>query len=353
VELPGYYRKTSERESLCLNERAKPAIALPAMANREHSFESWLSVTVESFDGMLCNPPPLPWLEFWLNPRRLRGSDFLMRWSQGVWSEKCLLEAVNQTQEFHAIPYGPSGTAPTGSVRDFELYFERLEAAGRGKIKRPDLLIFRAADKTAVEKNVAAIGGLSELPFLTEDDRRMADILSRAIIAVECENSLWRGQKMPDFATPLRPQKRLGGNPGLKKGAVLPTIIIKEEDREPLRAWQNRHDIPIHVWHVFFDLAYGLSFARAEELIAEKLTEPTVQIFQAPGGATTKKIIYKHYYHYGYQIGTRVEEAKLQPAYVEDKNGHILPYVTFDGGHLQLTEQALQALRDIPNRRRK
>ncbi|MGH7952515.1 MAG: AccI family restriction endonuclease, partial [Limisphaerales bacterium] len=222
-----------------------------------HPFESWLSVSIEELKDLLANPEPLPWLEFWLNPRRLRGSDFLMRWSQGVWSEKRLLEAVNATNEFYAIPYGPSGVAPTGSVREFELYFERLEAAGRGQIKRPDLLIFRSADQVNVESHIARAGGLLELPFITEDDDRLTDILSRAIIAVECENSLWRGQKMPDFSTPLRPQRRLGGNPGLKKGAVLPTIIIKEEDREPLRGWQTRHGISIHIWHVFFDLAYG------------------------------------------------------------------------------------------------
>ena len=190
------------------------------MLNHKHPFESWLSVSVEHLDGILKNPEPLPWLDFWLNPRRLRGSDFLMRWSQGVWSEKRLIEAVNATNEFIAIPYGPSGTAPTDSVREFELYFERLEAAGLGKIKRPDLLIFRGSDKSALEGDIAAAGGLSELPFIAEDDKRMAAILKRALIAVECENSLWRGQKMPDFKTPLRPQKRLGGKPGIEERAL-------------------------------------------------------------------------------------------------------------------------------------
>ncbi len=40
-----------------------------------------------------------------------------MRWSQGVWSEKRLIEAVNETKEFFAVPYGPSGTAPSEAVR--------------------------------------------------------------------------------------------------------------------------------------------------------------------------------------------------------------------------------------------
>jgi len=310
-----------------------------------HPFERILAVSCEDLEDVLLNPPAMPWPEFWLNPRRLRGSDFLMRWSQGVWSEHRLTEAVNETGKFFAIPYGPSGTAPNGSVREFELYFERLEAAGLGKAKRPDLLIFQQEKKAEVEALIAAVGGLAELPFIPESDARITAVLEHAIVAVECENSLWRGQKMPDFLTPLRPQRRLGGKLGLKKGAVLPTIIIKEEDRQPLLEWQKLRGIPIHVWHVFYDCAYGLSFDRAEELIAENLTEATVQVFQAPGGATTKKVIYKHYYHYGYPLGISTEDPKLLPAFVEDKNGHILPYVTFSGGHLSLATESLEQLR--------
>lgn len=325
------------------------------MSRREeslHPFERILAVSCEEVEEVLLNPPALPWPEFWLNPRRLRGSDFLMRWSQGVWSEHRLIEAVNETGKFFTIPYGPSGTAPTGSVREFELYFERLEAAGLGKVKRPDLLIFPEEKKKAVETLIASAGGLAELPFIAESDERIISILTHAVVAVECENSLWRGQKMPDFQTPLRPQKRLGGKPGLKKGAVLPTIIIKEEDRQPLLEWQKLRRVPIHVWHVFYDRAYGLSFERAEELIAENLTEATVQVFQAPGGATTKKAIYKHYYHYGYPLGISTEDPKLLPAFVEDKNGHILPYVTFSGGHLALSPEAVEQLRSLSAKRK-
>ena len=85
---------------------------------------------------------PLPWSEFLLNPRRLRGSDFLMRWSQGRWSEERLIQALNATGRYFALPYGPSGVAPDNDVRAYELYFERLEAAGLGTVKRPDLLIY-------------------------------------------------------------------------------------------------------------------------------------------------------------------------------------------------------------------
>ncbi|HAO04761.1 MAG: AccI family restriction endonuclease [Chitinophagaceae bacterium] len=310
-----------------------------------HPFERALSVATEDIELELRGVTEITWADFWLNPRKLRGSDFLMRWSQGVWSEKRLIDATNKTNQFYAIPYGPSGTAPTDDVRAFELYFERLEAAGLGNIKRPDLLVFKIEDKPFVDKFLASIGGEEELPFITED--KLQDLISKAIIAVECENSLWVAEKMPFYNIPMKPQKRLGGKMGLAKNAVLPTVIIKEEDRIPLSKWQEQNKIPIHVWHVFFDRAFGLSFDEAQRLVTDGLILPTEQIFQAPGGATTKKAIYKYYYHYAYPLGIAKERPNLIPAFIEDKNGHILPYVKFEGGSLEITPDAINLLKQL------
>jgi len=136
----------------------------------EHPFEKVLAVSTEDIRMTLRAISNVPWSEFLLNPRRLRGSDFLMRWSQGVWSEERLTQAVNATGRYFALPYGPSGTAPDNDVRAFELYFERLEEAGLGNIKRPDLLIYRTRDKARVDSVVKALNGISELPFTPEDD---------------------------------------------------------------------------------------------------------------------------------------------------------------------------------------
>jgi hypothetical protein len=314
-----------------------------------HLFEKILSVCVEDIEFELRGYASVEWSNFLLNPRRLRGSDFLMRWSQGVWSEERVIQAVNETNEFFAIPYGPSGTAPDDDVRAFELYFERLEAAGLGAIKRPDLLVFRKTDEQATKKIVGNLGGLSELPFTAEDNNDIQELLSKAVVAVECENSLWKGQLMPDYGAELKPQKRLGGKVGLKKNAVLPTIILKEEDREPLQAWQDTNEIPIHIWHVFYDMAFGIAFDEAQRLIEEGFIQPTEQTFQAPGGATTKKALYKFYYHYGYLLGNAREEPKLVAKHIIDKNGHILPYVHFEGGTMSLGHEALDILRKLAN----
>lgn len=314
-----------------------------------HPFEKILSVCVENIEFEFKNNPFTEWSNFLLNPRRLRGSDFLMRWSQGVWSEERTTQAVNQNGEFFAIPYGPSSVAPDDDVRAFELYFERLEEAGLGKIKRPDLLIFKRKDQQEILQVVNNLGGTSELPFIQENTTDMQKILSKAIVAIECENSLWKGSLMPDYRRELKPQKRLGGKLGLKKAAVLPTIIIKEEDREPLQAWQDLNNIPIHVWHVFFDMAFGLAWDEAQRLIVEEYILPTEQTFQAPGGATSKKLLYKFYYRYGYPLGDALEEPELIAKSITDKNGHILPYVHFKGGKMSIRDEALNVLRELAN----
>ena len=154
-----------------------------------HPFENILSVSVEETEFALRGHASAPWADFLLNPRRLRGSDFLMRWSQGYWSEERLLAAVEETARFHAIPYGPSGVAPK-EVREFELYFERLEEAGMGGIKRPDLLIFRGIDRAEADDLVEQIGGIAELPFASESAPAMQQLIGLALLAIECENSL-------------------------------------------------------------------------------------------------------------------------------------------------------------------
>ncbi len=307
-------------------------------------FESVLSVPDEDIEFELRGHDDILWSEFVLNPRRLRGSDFLMRWSQGEWSEKRFVQAINETGHYTAFPYGPSGVAPEGDVRAFELYFERLEEAGLGKLKRPDLLIFRKEDEAQVQQIIGELGGAQELPFIPEDHHSMVRILSLAVIAVECENSLWIAKQMPDYGKPLSPQKRLGGLPGLRKNAVMPTIIIKQEDRLPLWEWQTERKVPIHIWHAFYDLAFGIALDEAEKLITEGKILPTAQVFQAPGGATQSKDIYKFYYHYAYALGSATEEPTLVPAHIVDKNGHILPYVKFEGGTLHISSEAIRIL---------
>lgn len=312
-------------------------------------FDELFSVSAEELEFELREPISVPWSDFLLNPRRLRGSDFLMRWSQGAWSEKRLIQAINQTGRYYALMYGPSSVAPDDNIREHELYFERLEQAGLRDLKRPDILIFKHSDREIIASAVDSLGGVRELPFTPE--KEMAELLVRAVLAVECENSLWIAKKMPSYGEQLRPMRRLGGQLGFPKNAVLPTVIIKEEDRERLFVWQKQTSIAIHIWHAFYDLAFGLSLDKAQELIDNGKIEPTIQTFQAPGGAVSEKVIYKFYYHYAYRLGESQEEPKLVAAHIVDKNGHILPYVRFEGGSFTIHSEALAVLDHIASRR--
>jgi hypothetical protein len=125
---------------------------------------------------------------------------------------------------------------------------------------------------------------------------------------------------------------------------VLPNVIVKEEDRSLLRKWQKQRGVKVHVWHAFYDLAFGISFDKIETLIRKGLIEPKEQVFQAPGGATTTKRIYQVYYHYAYRLAESVSEPKLVASHIDDKNGHILPYVRFQGGEFRLTPEAREVL---------
>ena len=313
-------------------------------------FERALSISIEEIEFELKGFPPLEWSGFYLNPRRLRGSDFLMRWSQGVWSERILTQTLETSDTFFALPYGPSGVAPENDVREYELYFERLEKAGLGKLKRPDLLVFLKSDKDYVNRLVESLGGEQELPFILEENPAMQDLLRKAIVAIECENSLWRAQQMPDFNTPLKPQKWLNGKLELPKKAIVPTIIVKNEDRIPLLAWQNQHNIAIHIWHAFYDTGYGISLDKIERLIAEGVVPETKQNYQEPHGGTTTKIIYKIRYYYAYPLAEQTAEPTLVAAAITDKNGHILPYVRFEGGKFELRPEALEMLSQLSDK---
>ncbi len=258
-----------------------------------------------------------------------------------------MVECLNAHGEFACYAYGPSGVAPTESVRDYELYFERLEKAGLGGVKRPDLLVFRRSDADEAEQIIKKLGGEAELPFIPETDPGIRELLAQAIVAIECENSLWVAKQMPAFGKQLKPMARLGGAMGLPKTAVLPTIILKEQDRGPLQAWEDAAGVPIHIWHSFYDLAYGISLSAVQSLIANGTVEPIEFTYQAPGGATTRKTIYKIYYLYTYPLGEALDEPMLKAQCITDKNGHILPYVTFEGGTMELKEDALNVLRKL------
>jgi len=132
---------------------------------------------------------------------------------------------------------------------------------------------------------------------------------------------------------------------GFLESAKVPTVIIKDEDLTPLIEWEANFNTPIFVFHVFYDEAHYISFQEARELIEEGVILPTAQTFYAPGGPTTRKYIYKIWYTLAHPLGTMTHAPEMSAKFVQDKNGHILPYVHFSGGQMVLAEEALIELR--------
>ena len=275
---------------------------------------------------------------YWLNPRRIRGSDFLMRWSQGVWSEMITISAINESQKYFAIPYGASSVAPN-DPKKAELYFDRLDKVNAKDMKRPDILIYSIKDRDRVESEIKKLGGLEELPFTEEPN--MGEILKCAILAIECENSLWIAKQMPDYGQDLRPMNRLNGNLGLPKNAKTPTVIIKDEDLNRIKTWQDQIGVPIHSWQIFYDLGIGISLNDAVELISNNKISKTEQKFAESNGNTTTKTIYKIYHNHAYSVGKIVTTPQLKCDTLIDKNGHVMPYVKFEGGKMVLDSNVI------------
>lgn len=306
-----------------------------------NGFERFLQTSAVDLEIFLPASFAQEYCDFYLNPRYLRGSDFLMRWSQGRWAEDVVVRAINATGEFLAVPYGPSSVAPT-EPREMELYFERLDRAG-GVGKQPDLLILTKAGYGAIQEKLGAIG-LENIPFTPEPS--LAFLRDRALMAVEVENSLWVAKEMPHYGQG-RPMKWKGRPDliGFAKNQKVPTVIIKDEDLEPLQEWETRYQVPVYVFHVFYDLAYFIALQQAMQLIEEGVITPTRQTFYAPGGPTTHKYIYKIFYTLAHPLGEMVKEPEMVARFIQDPNGHILPYVHFSGGELALSSEIIAELR--------
>jgi len=312
-----------------------------------HTFDSFLEypdlIDVPMYRDGFVEP-------FWLNPRRIRGSDFLMRWAQGYWSELRAVEAINSTGKYFAVPYGASSVAPD-SPQEQEAYFDALDSTNPVKLKRPDLLIYKTDDKERVKSLIRRLESSvkitfktssSTLPFVPESE--MSDLFDKAIMAIECENSLWKADLMPNYADRLRPQKRLGGKLGLPKSTTTPTVIVKNEDFNRIKSWVDSTSIPIHVWQIFYDIGIGISLEKIVKVINDGLIQSTVQKYSEPGGGVTSKPIYKIYHHYCYNVGRMVTEPRLSASTITANNGHVMPYVKFTGRTLKIYDNVIRMM---------
>ncbi len=170
----------------------------------------------------------------------------------------------------------------------------------------------------------------------------MKDIISKACLAIEVENSLWVTEKMPGFGKPFSRYTR-GKNKGrLKSVGIIPTIIVKEADIERLIQWENDYKVPIYIVHIFYDRGYFIKFSdiigflNSGELVSE------IQKFTNPDGtASSTKLIIKIPYILCKEFGMVSGQELISRVFI-DKNGKVMTYATFSGGNIQLSEDVFE-----------
>jgi hypothetical protein len=281
-------------------------------------------------------------LGFLINPRRLRGSDFLMRWAQGRWAEEIVVRALNQTQQLGIIPYGPSTVAPE-DPNELEFFFEKMDVIAE-EGKRPDLLLYDKVTADWARRELEhRLGNVEKIAETSSEQVR--DVIAKALAAFEIENSLWVTEKMPGFGKPFSRYVR-GKNKGrLKPAGIIPTLIVKQEDIPRLEQWEAKYGIPIYVVHIFYDRGYFIRFQDILGLLVSGELGMETQRFTNPDGtATAPKQIVKVPYILCKEFGA-VSGPTLVPKTFVDRNGKVMTYVTFSGGHLHLSPAVFEEWR--------
>ena len=113
---------------------------------------------------------------------QFRGENFRGKWSLGSWAESHIIRAINESNEFRALPYGKSGVGPTGKQERRTYWEEYRERESRGK--RPDILVFEKGvfDRFAQSDSLSL---LNDLPNKREDEIR--DIINNCLLGIESE----------------------------------------------------------------------------------------------------------------------------------------------------------------------
>lgn len=289
-------------------------------------------------------------------PNKIRGADFWARYQQGLWSERLTLAALNSLPDYFGITYGCSGIAPSTGPEEVNAYFEKLAAADMANTKRPDLLVFNRSDKPLVDNYIKQAGGIKQLPFLSESNPALRGILQKAIMGVECENSMWIVAEMAGYGATLGKARRgLGRQLRVIPHAVTsgnksrtPHLIVKGEDLPRLEAWQKITGVPIHIWHTFYDKAFGISLNKIRRLIACRWIDPTEQAYERG----RIKITFNTPYQFAYQLGQTTTAPEVVSGVMRE-GAKIRPYAHFSGGQIELEKLISKRLGRLEAQRHK
>lgn len=272
---------------------------------------------------------------------RFRGENFKGKWSLGSWAEQKIISAINASDQFRAISYGKSGVSTAKSrdeIRDYWNLHKKRESFG----KRPDILVFTKKTYDNLEKDENNAELLLNLTDNLESD--IENIVNSSILGIESEASIWQGEKMKHFGRnwsektgKLKPLDEV-------KSWTAPTVIVKDEDLQPLVDWQNYYQKPIYIVHLFYDMALMLDFSKLREYIAEGVVKGEVFDY-----GKASKTIYKTFYGLASEFGKFTELAEIIPFVSQTSGGKFEADLYFEGGEIVISQDTIQEWISIKN----
>lgn len=272
---------------------------------------------------------------------RFRGENFKGKWSLGSWAEQKIVNAINNSEHFRSVRYGKSGvsTAKTKEeVRDYWNLYKERESFG----KRPDILVFEKAifDELKDKEDTARL--LENLADNLETD--VSEIVNVSLLGIESEASIWQGEKMKHFGRNW--SSKTGNLKPLNevKNWTAPTVIVKDEDLQPLIDWQNYYQKPIYIVHLFYDMALMLNFSKLREYIAEGIVKGEVFDY-----GKASKTIYKTFYGLADEFGKFTELAEVIPFVSQTNGGKFEADLYFEGGEILINQDTIQEWISIKN----
>ncbi len=270
---------------------------------------------------------------------RFRGDNFKGKWSLGSWAERKIINAINNSELLRAVPYGKSGVSSAKSLEEKQEYWN-LHKERESFGKRPDVLIFERSVFEDLSSKYLSI--LDNLPDNLESD--IEEIVQSSLLAIESEASIWQGEKMKHFGRNW--SEKTGNLKPLSevKSWTAPTVIVKDEDLEPLIDWQNYYRKPIYIVHLFYDMALMLSFSKLRKYISDGTVKG--EIFDY---GKASKTIYKTYYGLAEEFGKFTELAEIIPFVSQTNGGKFEADLYFEGGEIEINQTTIDEWLSLKN----
>ncbi len=270
---------------------------------------------------------------------RFRGENFKGKWSLGSWAEQKIISAINRSDSLRAVSYGKSGVSSAKNLQKRQEYWN-LHKERESFGKRPDILVFERSNFENLTSKYSSI--LDNLPDNLESD--IEEIVENSLLAIESEASIWQGEKMKHFGRNWA--EKTGNLKPLSevKSWTAPTVIVKDEDLQPLVDWQNYYRKPIYIVHLFYDMALMLNFSKLREYISDGTVKG--EIFDY---GKASKTIYKTFYGLAKEFGKFTELAEIIPFVSQTNGGKFEADLYFEGGEIEINQATIHEWLSLKN----